>query len=106
MKITWHVPKAEERNVKALSEQHVRRKKSSLSSFVTFMWRVYLNEYNDTSGSFNPWHRHENKHDRLAFQELIRDYLARHESDIANSINDFGDLKKAFKIVIGYEPEP
>lgn len=31
-------------------------------------------------------------------------YLEAHESDIANEINDFGDLKELFVIVFGEEP--
>ena len=31
-------------------------------------------------------------------------FLASHEDDIANDINDFGDLRSLFKDLFGFEP--
>ena len=109
MKITWHVPKTKTWNANALCQQYLRwNPGASISSFVTSMWNVYEREYNNSHGTFDNWNYtgSPRETDRYyAFQDLIRDYLAGHESDIANDINDFGELKKVFKIVIGYEAE-
>lgn len=36
--------------------------------------------------------------------DILNHYLLRHEDDIANSINDFGDLRVVFEGCIGREP--
>jgi hypothetical protein len=36
----------------------------------------------------------------------LREYLLRHESDIALSLDDYGDLRSAFQVFLGREPKP